>query len=661
MKRKIKLLITLLLSSVFFVQLAACGESQNNSQSASSDGSSEEADAIADTDISLVAGGQSEYKIVTAGDDTSPTEKYASEFLQTQFKNATDILLPIVSDEDADLDENEKIISVGATSIFEDTGLTVTEEELNVDGFRLKRYGNTVVLAAAEGSAGIIYAAQEFLKHEFDYEVYASDEVYLETGVTDVKLKDFDILDTPDFWGRSMDGLLQYNPDLALSLRMRTDQLNVAEYGYGSARDWIPGGAHTFRTIVNPDDYPEHKNDWFLGNQLCLTNAELISTFAGNLEQMILDNPQGRIVFMGEMDFGGFCSCPNCSEEITRYGLSGYLIRFCNKVIDIIETWKAETEEVKNREWVYGTFCYTSSGSIIPPVTQNADGEYAIRDESCRPHEKLYVRLTPLTPACYYHSLRDAGQSSGIDSICTESNKIYNYFEGWSAITDRIMVWDYDANFSGYYIFYNDFDTLQENLQYYKEKGVVNIFRENTTGSAQRSLGDLNAYLNAKLMWNVDADMEQLMNDFLTHFYKDGAEYMRQYIDLMRGHWAMMDATSEGGFHAVSYSEITAQANMWPIRILEQAMDILEQATASYAYLETEDPVLYSTLVDRVREEMMCIRFMILGNYSNYYDINAKAYDELIDQFEADCQYFGCSMYREGQGPDSFIKSLREN
>lgn len=55
-------------------------------------------------------------------------------------------------------------------------------------------------------------------------------------------------------------------------------------------------------------------------------------------------------------------------------------------------------------------------------------------------------------------------------------------------------------------MFYNSFNSVQKNFRLYRDMGVVNLFRENATGSTMRSLVDLNTYLNCKLMWDVDAD-----------------------------------------------------------------------------------------------------------------------------------------------------------
>ena len=47
-------------------------------------------------------------------------------------------------------------------------------------------------------------------------------------------------------------------------------------------------------------------------------------------------------------------------------------------------------------------------------------------------------------------------------------------------------------------------------------------------------LGQLRSYLISKLMWDPDADDNEIIDEFLGGYYGPAAEYMREYIDRMR-------------------------------------------------------------------------------------------------------------------------------
>ena len=644
MKKKLQTILSLALAAAFCIPVAACAPDETGS-------------GIPDTDIVLAEGGATEYSVVIPS-EAEASETYAAELLAEQFEAATGAEIEVRTDGGAALDENAKILSVGNTSVLESSGLTLGLDELNEDGFKIKRYGNTVVMGGYNGR-GTIYSVQEFLNQQFGYEVYAVGEVALDS-VEKAMLKDFDMTEVPAFRDRSFDGLAAYNAEYAMSLRLNPST-SAAEFDYGNSRDWILG-AHSYYQIIpntdgsayglpnynDPSDEENYHPSWFAQGQLCLTDPDLKSTFIENLKTIIKQTPYGKIVSLGENDGAGYCTGTEnctCASERSQYGLSGYIVRFMNDVVEEVE----KDPEIAARGLVYCMFAYTASGSIIPPVDLDTG---AIVDESCRPCDKLYVRITPLNPVCYKHAFSD--------SDCTYNQSIYEYFKGWKGITDNIAVWDYNTNFSSYYFFYDNFDSLQTNLKFYRDEiGVVYLNRENTTGSELRSLVDLDTYLNAKLMWNPDEDVSRLMNDFMENFYKEGAPYMWQYINLMRANVNMMEQTRTEGYHLLCYQNPGDIVQYWPKRTLEQALDLLEQAQAAYLPLAESDPVLYETLYNRVLKESVCVRYMILSNFDTYYPGNTQLKNEMLDAFEADAEIVQGTCYREGLSTSDFIESLR--
>ena len=620
------------------------GNSDNSGNSNNSGNSTQSSSQTADTGTVLAENGATDYVVVIPKDATE-AEKTAANLLVNQFKAATNATLPIVSDAGKTFNKKDKVISVGRTSILEGSGLSVTVDELTYDGYKLKQEGNTMLLCGAEDS-GTIYSISDFLREHFAYEVYAADEVYMEK--TDkAYLKEIDIVEIPDFWGRTTDGYFSQNQQLCSAMRLRSKIL-TENYGYGSSRDWIPGTGHTFTKILPPQNYSEkQQKEWYVNSQLCLTNKEMYAEFIVQLKKLILENPHAKVINISEMDNSslGNC-CKTCQTEKEWYGMSGYLIRFINKVIEDIDKWREE--EGIERDFYYTTYAYTT-GTIIPPVTMNEDGTFTPLHPSVIPHEKLYMRLTPLHPVCYAHDF--------MDPTCSTAYKIGTNINGWRSITNHFFVWDYDCSYRNYFCFHNIYDAMQENLQLYKEIGVVNIQRQSTTGSEIRSFGALTGYLTAKLMWDVDDDMATLTNNFFKNYYKSGAEYMQQCFNLLRTHCNKLNNERTDGAHFNCYYIINQSD--WPIRLLEQALELINKATDSYAPLKTSDPILYNKLCERTLVESVCIRWMILANYEFYYDVAAKAFPQMIDQWEADAKEIGARYYGEARSVSSWLTTVR--
>lgn len=646
MKKSVKQLsvFAIILCMLFSVGCDGCnGCNKNKTPTENQDEIKEQ---IADTQIVLANENSTDYSIVKPANATA-AETYAAELLSEQFKIATGATISIQTDEAKSFDSTQKVISVGRTTVLEESGLSVTVDELSYDGYKLQRYGNTVVLCGAEDS-GTIFSVGDFLHYQFNYESYAASELYIEkTPVSYVK--DYKITEIPDFWGRETDGYMAKYLSHSINLRMRNR--GVGEHlGYGASQDYIPSHCESFYKILPKETYQAEHPEWYSTRQLCLVNEEMTAEFIKNLKQFIVDNPNGKIVNLGEEDLGGFGTCCDaCQDEISRYGISGYVIRFCNKVITAIESWLEE--EGMQRNFDYIMFAYTS-GSLYPPVTpvvnKNGETTYKIKDESCRPHEKLCIRLAPLDPFCYQHEFTD--------ETCKLNASFKSAVDGWCSITNKFYVWDYAADYRAYLPFYNMFGALQKNLQWYKEIGVVQIFRQDTTGEANNSFSELRAYLTAKLMWDVNADVPALMDDFFDKFYKSGSGYMREYFNLMQSHCMMLDATLSGGYHKTCYFEI--EAKKWPIRVLEKALDLIAKAEATYEPLKTTDNSTYEKLKLRTLKESVCIRAMILVNYGSYYNIEAPRYQEMKTQFQKDAEKVGIVSWNEKTGITSWFNGL---
>lgn len=621
------------------------------------------------TDTVMAKNGETDYKIVVPA-AASDCVLYAASELNRYFTRSTGAQMEIVVDNGTALDENAKYVSLGDTTMA--GGLTVTKAEVNLDGYKIARRGNTILIKAYE-DRGVMYGVYEFLHRGFGYECYAVDEIALDVKPT-AYLPDLDFTDAPSFEGRFLDGPLDYNQELQAKLRMKDMNLS-SRYGGSATDEWMGMHCESFLHIVDYADYEayyaehhpdvakeDYRYEWFSnasGSRLqwCLTNSVLLDVATENLKKIIAEHPEGIYVNIAEEDMGVMCNCErtgesffglSCKDSRTKYGVSGTLIRFVNELIKRIEPWREQN--YPDRDLKYVTFVYHQS--INAPVKeQKENGKYVPIDETVVPHEKLYVRYAPIQ-RCYYHNL--------LDKTCSINKRYAENYEKWTDLTDRLMTWEYRTNYSAYYQFFDNFGTMQDETIRYYEDGVVNMMLQYTTGSGLASMSDLNVYLNSKILWNVYADQEKLIDDFMNAFYKTGAPYVKEYLNLMRSHLAAVNVEQAGNFHMGMYSTDTPSyqtAKTWSRAVLEKALDLLGKASATYD--EIEDAEQRERLKNRVLRESVCVRYIVLSNYESYYNIYSPDYDKAIDEWEADLKTLNASCHREGGSVGSFIDELR--
>lgn len=630
---------------------------------------------IESTELTLAADGKTAYKAVIPADATEAVAFAASE-LKDFFLEATGATLPVETDTGKTFSESDAVISIGNTSILTGSGVTANVSELTTDGYKIERKGNTVVIVGGDDS-GTAYGVYEFLSRQFGLEFYASDEIKIEKSAT-TYLKDFHLTDIPAFEGRAVDGLTDFDPLLAHRMRIRLFNHSDARFDYSASCDWVGGHCHTFYTIMPPSKYnrpltkaeqdakkaaedahetwvdprlsePNYHPEWYrVSNGLCLTNTALINEFVANCIELLKANPSGAYMNISEEDGMGLCSCASCQAERAQYKTSGWMVRFCNTVINRIETWV--TENQPGRQLKYLTFAY-SSGTVTPPVTPDeTNGGYKAIDASVVPHDKLYIRFAPIN-YCYSHALTDT--RCAINTTCAQD------IAGWRAITDRFMIWDYEVNYNNYFMFFNHYDSIATNLLTYKDMGVINIIRQSNTGARVSSMDALKLYLNSKLMWEPARNVEGLISDFMQNYYKDGAPYMREYFNMTRAYLKRVDASREGGLHFQLYDNYQPDlptAQVWSKRILEQSLELFDKAYAAYDALT--DRELAEKLKLRVCKESLCVRYLVLKNWGSYYNINSPAFEQTKAQFAADVDRLQAFYVKEGGATSSWLDSL---
>jgi len=161
-----------------------------------------------------------------------------------------------------------------------------------------------------------------------------------------------------------------------------------------------------------------------------------------------------------------------------------------------------------------------------------------------RPRRNVRIRLCPIA-ACEAHPYEQ----------CPYNAYFMKNLRAWSKITGQLYVWHYNTNFAHYLLPFPDFDELAADLAMYQRHGVVGLFMEGAVsagGGAENA--ELRSYVMAKLLWDVKADVNQLVDEFLAAYYGDAAKPMRAYFDLMHRQVRM----GEGGRHIWIYDPPSA-------------------------------------------------------------------------------------------------------
>lgn len=628
MKNSIKIIISILLMSVILFSTAACNRNKPQDSAGDSGGGGSTPtppQTEIETDYDLVLNGESEYSIVIS--ETAHTdERTASRELQVFFEEATGVRLPIITDKGLAHNPNNKYLSIGQNNILASSGVEISYSELGSSGLRIVTKGQSVIMAGAT-TLGSMYATYEFLERMLNFEVYGTDEIYIDRGVSNLKLKEFDVVEVPTFERRSV-GLHTYSRDKTFRNRMRQDLFDGG---------WITW-SHSFFKILPKEQYYNDHRDWYSpnGDQLCVSNEEMTEQFIKNVIEMVKANPTYGYIHIGQEDTGTYCTCARCTEIAKKYKNSGLMMHFVNKVADGVQAYIDEYEP--GRVFHIATFGYhkTQEGPA-----NYINGQWVPIDETVIPRPNVMIMLAPIF-ACSAHQY---------DAEC--NSELATIYGSWMAVAKgQIMMWIYNKVFCDYFIPFNNFSTFVNYYEFLDEEiGTYSVYHQGNKETPAGGMEELKCYVQAKLMWDRTLNMEDLIDDFCAHYYRDAGVYYREYYDLVRMSYERW--VKEYGIHIYNNTstshEVTSYnpnaTKYWTEDLLTQMEGLFQSMMDSVQKYQVTDPELYAKLDSRIRKERLTVRYLYMRFYMD--NLSYEKATEWVDDFEEVCAMHGIDRWRE--------------
>ena len=454
--------------------------------------------------LTLVADGRSDYVIVCPA-KSSPPQVYAAEELRSFMKQMTGAELPITTDAEP---LPAKAILLGHTQHTDDAlGRKMEMSDLGDDGFMLVTTPKHLLILAGP-VRGTLYGVYELLEKYGGCRWYAKFHSVIPErstwripAIRDTQTPAF-VMREPFWWG-------MFEGDFAARCRTNGNRMQLTEKHGGKIRFGAGMFVHTFYRLMSPAeffaDHPEYFSE-IKGKrvadhaQLCLTNPNVVRIVTERVLAKIRTDPTAKLFSVSQNDWRGYCTCAKCKAIDDREGSSaGTMIHFVNQVAEAVER---EFPDV----WIE-TLAYHYTRT--PP-------------KHIKPRHNVVPRLC--TIECDFSLPLDKSKYA-------QNVKFVTDMRGWSAITDKLYVWDYTTNFLHYTGPHPNFNCLQGNVKFFRDNNVVGLFEQGAYHAPHSEFGELRAWVLAKLLWNPDQDIEALYEDFFNGYYGPAAKLVRQYFD----------------------------------------------------------------------------------------------------------------------------------
>jgi len=523
-----------------------------------------------ETPLELTQNGTSSYRIIIA-DDAIPSENTAARELSEYLQRISGATLPVKMESEAVI--TGKNILIGHSAQVKQMLPDIDFAKLKPDEIIIHTIGDTLILSGGR-PRGTLYAVYTFLEKELGCRWWTSTDSSIPV-IPSINIEPRQVRYAPQFMSREAHYTdPNQNPGFAAKLKLNGHFYKIPDELGGHYQ--ILGWCHTFYQLLPPKKYFTAHPEWyseikgkrtFENAQLCLTNPEMKNELVKQALDWIAQKPHAGYISISQNDWDGRCTCAKCKELETLEGSpSGPLLRFVNSVAtEITKTYPHMLIETL-------AYQYTRSP---PKIT--------------KPGANVIIRLCSI-------------ECDFLRPLTSNLNRDFQKdLENWRRISPQLYIWDYTANFSQCLLPHPNLQVFGPNLHNFAANNVTAVFEQ---GDAYTTIGDfvrMKTWVLAHLLWNPQADADELNDEFLNGYYGAAAPYLKQYLELIK-----RDAETSNS----KLSCYHLHDNWLKTQTMQKCLSLFAQALKAVAGDQT--------LQDRVSREQIPLLTAILdqGNYA---------------------------------------------
>jgi hypothetical protein len=421
---------------------------------------------------------------IVLGPSADAGDRRAADILTRSIERMSGATLPVATV----ADPQRPSVELGVPQ--QDLPAELNRPALKPDGFAVGVSGRNLYIRSG-GGKGAVYAVVQLLEKYLGCRYY-SPAVQVFPRKKDISLRPFTDIDNPRNEYRCINGDFDSDPGW-----QDWQRLNTTDEMFG--RGYY---VHTFHRLVPPETYFAQHPEYFAmidgrrtQEQLCPSRPENIEIAVQQLKKEMALQPDKKVWSVSQNDNETYCHCPECMKIIQEEGSpAGPILRFVN---EIAKRFPDKT---------ISTLAYEFSRSA-PKLT--------------KPEQNVQIMLCTI----------ELNRGLPIESDPTSAD-FRRDIEDWGRIAHNIYLWDYTVDFSHQVSPFPNLHVLQPNIRFFSRNGVRQHFQQTNT-SYGHEFSELKSYLEARLLWNPDADAKAIVKDFLSGYYGPAGPLVGRYIQAL--------------------------------------------------------------------------------------------------------------------------------
>jgi hypothetical protein len=217
--------------------------------------------------------------------------------------------------------------------------------------------------------------------------------------------------------------------------------------------------------------------------------------------------------------------------------------------------------------------------------------------------------------------------------------------KGWGSICNSLYMWIYDTNFLNYFFPLNTWDSKIETYRFLKENNAIFMHSQSQhdTGAVSH-FSRFKDYIDAKASFDVNVSLNELTDKYFKHYFGPAEKSMRQFYEELQTYMEYLAITYPASVYG-GYKESISEKQLWPKKILDGWLKLVEEAYTEIEPLKESNPEMYEVYKEHILLESMFPRYALFNFYRGTYTESAF-YQEAL-QFKMDCEVLGMTKWQE--------------
>ena len=638
-------------------------------------------DTASPANTTFIKNQTTEYKIIN-GSTISAT---GAGYVKKQLGTATGCVIENVELSEAEnitVDENSTYIFFGCEELFLSVGLEMPDKEkIGLTGYYIVTYGKNVFVQAY-GTQGYQLAAICFLRQTVGFDIISTNvTIYEKDGSI---LPRMEITERPDFDYRQLDNTkIPADTAYGMGFTQLTGGmfLNTGTSWMHNVVDFLGGDVKLGK---NDGTYLTHRG-WFSDDaemtQACFTARGdkeeyklMVEQFVTKAISFMQKYPMVENLCIGQMDVisgdrTARCGCAACDASYEYYGdtLGGTMLAFLNDVSagiqEILSSDDVEEKYGFPQDKEMNVLMLVYGQALRAPTLKNEKGYVYDENGKGVPMKQKWFNLEEDGSITIEPVLDEEGNEK--DLVCGEkvdlffaasaANYLHSFYEAenanyaslvssWAGLGGQFYVWTYEVNYYLYMYPYCSWDSMLENMRYFKHMGANHFYYQGLYENANNAAFDkLRSYICSKGLFNVNIDYEALVARFFKYQFGPASTIMREYFNQVVQQCRAMESYTGGSVHSYNLSN----ANIWPEGLIRSWVGMIDDAHAAIASLQKSDPDMYEAYRTNIITESLFPRYVLCTTYANSSSFSVQSLQAMREAWKADFDMLGNTTHQE--------------